>query len=53
MNAMPTVMVVRRQAMCSCGWSGRGRMLKAFALVDAWMHSGRTAHQPAVPLVVA
>ena len=41
----------RSHAMCSCGWVGRPRLLKASAKVDALMHAAQEGCGPAVPLV--
>jgi hypothetical protein len=41
----------RSHAMCSCGWVGRPRLLKASAKVDALIHAARDGCLPAVPLV--
>ncbi len=38
-------------AVCSCGWAGKRRYLKAAAEQDAWMHSIREHCAVAVPLV--
>jgi hypothetical protein len=40
------------QAVCSCGWSGRRRYLKAAAQQDAWAHFARERCAVAVPLVI-
>ena len=39
-------------AVCSCGWTGRRRYLKAAAEQDAWMHSMRENCDISVPLVI-
>lgn len=43
----------RRQAQCSCGWTGRLRMLKATAAQEGWGHAIKTGHLPAEPFFVA
>jgi hypothetical protein len=39
-------------AMCSCGWTGKRRYLKAAAQVDAWEHSMHENCDVSVPLVI-
>jgi len=39
-------------AVCSCGWTGRRRYLKAAAEQDAWMHSIHENCTVSVPLVM-
>ena len=39
-------------AMCSCGWTGRRRFLKAAANLDAWEHSVHEKSDVSVPLVM-
>jgi hypothetical protein len=39
-------------AVCSCGWTGRRRYLKAAAQVDAWEHSIDEKCDVSVPLVI-
>jgi hypothetical protein len=39
-------------AVCSCGWRGRRRYLKAAAEQDAWLHSMHDKCVVAVPLVI-
>ncbi len=39
-------------AMCSCGWAGRRRYLKAAAEQDAWVHAMHQKCDIAVPLVI-
>jgi hypothetical protein len=39
-------------AACSCGWTGRRRMLKAAAEQDAWVHSIHHKCEISVPLVI-
>ena len=39
-------------AMCSCGWTGRRRFLRAPANLDAWEHSIRERCDVSVPLVM-
>jgi hypothetical protein len=39
-------------AVCSCGWVGRRRYLKAAAEQDAWTHSIHQRCAIAVPLVM-
>jgi hypothetical protein len=38
-------------AVCSCGWAGRRRYLKAAAEQDAWVHSMHEKCTVSVPLV--
>ena len=42
----------RCTAVCTCGWTGRRRYLKAGAEVDAWMHSIHDKCVVSVPLVM-
>jgi hypothetical protein len=39
------------RAMCSCGWAGPRRLVRAGAYHDAWTHFARTGCQLASPLV--
>jgi hypothetical protein len=39
-------------AVCSCGWSGSRRMLKAAACQDAWVHAAQNRCDIHRPLVV-
>ncbi len=39
-------------AVCSCGWTGRRRHLKAAAQQDAWMHAMDEKCEISTPLVV-
>jgi hypothetical protein len=39
-------------AVCSCGWSGKRRFLKAAAVQDAWVHSMHEKCTVSVPLVI-
>jgi hypothetical protein len=39
-------------AMCSCGWTGRRRYLRAAANMDAWEHSLHEKCDVSVPLVI-
>jgi hypothetical protein len=39
-------------AVCSCGWVGKPRFLKAAAEQDAWMHSVHEKCTVSVPLVI-
>jgi hypothetical protein len=39
-------------AACSCGWSGRRRILRAMACQDAWMHSVDGGCDVNYPLVI-
>ncbi len=39
-------------AVCTCGWAGRRRYLKAAAEQDAWMHSIHDSCVVSVPLVM-
>jgi hypothetical protein len=34
----------RNQAMCGCGWRGKKRLLRGFAVSDALEHCARTSH---------
>ncbi|SEH77781.1 hypothetical protein SAMN04489835_4017 [Mycolicibacterium rutilum] len=43
--------VARSCARCSCGWTGKRRLLKAAAEQDAWMHSIHQRCVVGVPLV--
>ena len=40
------------QAVCSCGWTGRRRLLKAAAIQDAWLHSMHENGTVSFPLVI-
>lgn len=40
------------RAVCSCGWAGRRRVLRAFANHDAWSHFAAGSCRLASPLVV-
>jgi hypothetical protein len=42
----------RSKALCSCGWAGPRRYLKALAAQDAWTHSAHEKCALSVPLVV-
>jgi hypothetical protein len=42
----------RSIALCSCGWSGPRRYLKALAAQDAWTHSAHEKCALSVPLVI-
>lgn len=42
----------RSTAVCTCGWAGRRRYLKAAAEQDAWMHSIHDRCTVSVPLVM-
>jgi hypothetical protein len=42
----------RSKALCSCGWAGPRRYLKAVAAQDAWTHSALEKCALSVPLVV-
>ncbi|BBZ28661.1 hypothetical protein MMAD_29560 [Mycolicibacterium madagascariense] len=39
-------------AWCSCGWTGRRRLLKAVAMQDAWAHSARDRCEVSTPLLL-
>jgi hypothetical protein len=39
-------------AVCSCGWVGKRRFLKAAAEQDAWVHSMHEKCTVSVPLVI-
>ena len=41
----------RAQGMCSCGWTGRPRMLLSSAKVDALVHAARHGCGVAIPLI--
>jgi len=41
----------RAQAMCSCGWVGRSRLMLSTAKVDALVHASRHGCEPGIPLV--
>ena len=43
--------LLRQQAVCTCGWRGRRRLLRSFAVHDAHRHASRDDCHPAVPLV--
>jgi hypothetical protein len=40
------------RAVCSCGWTGRRRHLKAAAVQDAWLHCMHEKCTVAFPLVI-
>ena len=40
-------------ARCSCGWSGRRRLLVAAAEQDAWAHAMRDSCEVSSPLVLS
>jgi hypothetical protein len=42
----------RLAAVCSCGWTGRRRYLKAAAEQDAWVHAMHEKCEISVPLVI-
>jgi hypothetical protein len=42
---------LRQRAACTCGWRGRRRLLRSFAVHDAHLHAGRVGCHPGVPLV--
>lgn len=43
----------RNRGGCSCGWDGPLRMMRAWAVIDAYGHGGRSpACLPSVPLLV-
>ena len=44
--------LARCTAVCTCGWTGRRRYLKAAAEQDAWMHSIHDSCDVSVPLVM-
>jgi hypothetical protein len=54
----PGVIAVHRHgfgfsvAVCSCGWTGHRRLLKAAAQQDAWVHSMHQKCRVSVPLVI-
>jgi hypothetical protein len=39
-------------AVCSCGWTGRRRHLKAAAVQDAWVHAMHEKCTVSSPLVI-
>ena len=39
-------------ARCSCGWSGRRRLIKAAAEQDAWTHAMQDRCEVSSPLVL-
>jgi hypothetical protein len=39
-------------AVCSCGWSGSRRLLKAAACQDAWAHAAQNHCEVHFPLVI-
>jgi hypothetical protein len=41
----------RRQAVCTCGWRGRRRLLRCVAVVDALTLAGTAGPKLALPLV--
>lgn len=41
----------KRRALCSCGWRGHHRLVRAWAVTDAHLHAARLGCQTAVPLV--
>ena len=56
-NTSATVAVVRvgvgnSYAVCSCGWSGARRLLKAAACQDAWAHAAQEGCDISNPLVI-
>jgi hypothetical protein len=54
----PGVVAVHRHgfghsvAVCSCGWTGHRRLIKAAAQQDAWVHSMHRKCRVSVPLVI-
>jgi hypothetical protein len=44
--------LARSTAVCSCGWTGKRRFLKAAAEQDAWLHSAHEKCTVSVPLVI-
>ncbi|BBZ31182.1 hypothetical protein MMAD_54770 (plasmid) [Mycolicibacterium madagascariense] len=40
-----------RYARCSCGWAGRGRLLRSLSVLDALTHAARQGCRPGVPLI--
>lgn len=42
----------RSNALCSCGWAGPRRCLKALAAQDAWTHCAHEKCALSVPLVI-
>lgn len=41
----------RRHPLCTCGWTGRPRLLRCLSIHDALIHAARAGCRPAVPLV--
>jgi hypothetical protein len=41
----------RAQALCSCGWVGRSRLMLSAAKLDAFIHASRCGCEPGIPLV--
>jgi hypothetical protein len=39
-------------AVCSCGWSGSRRLLKAAACQDAWAHAAQNRCEDHYPMVL-
>lgn len=44
-------LVIRRRAVCGCGWEGHRRWTRAGAVLDAQLHSAGTGCALASPLV--
>lgn len=47
---MPAYVLARsftNQAICSCGWQGKKRLLKSAAVVDVYLHCAVSEHLPA------
>jgi cobalamin biosynthesis protein CbiG len=40
------VSLMRNQGRCQCGWRGKRRWLRGFALVDVFEHARDTGHLP-------
>lgn len=40
-----------QRPVCTCGWTGRVRMLRSRSVVQALIHAARSGCHPAVPLI--
>ncbi|MCV7180966.1 hypothetical protein [Mycolicibacterium murale] len=45
-NVYLLVSLMRNQGRCQCGWRGKRRWLRGFALVDVFEHARDTGHLP-------
>jgi len=43
----------RRQAVCTCGYTGRRRLWRCIAVLDALTHASSCGRAPAIPLITA